>query len=227
MTPSYSNALQNVFFCLINNLTDDKRCLEIQLACLWSCCLIIPIMSRCFPALSTSRHTQQKIKASFILLFITDGVVVSENMISSMFSCDFWVWILKFIIKKSNSITKNSSALIYIAMWAISLRTWLYFWLFMRFRRVLMRKQKASPAHARCRFGLKSGNPQCFWGIKASWSAGDHKRELFWPLGKMKEHRRGSQQITPGHSARDKHHQYFSKQVLVGWVLLLHSFQPR
>ena len=100
MTPSYSNALQNVFFCLINNLTDDKRCLEIQLACLWSCCLIIPIISRCFPALSTSRHTQRKIKASFILLFITDGIVVSENMISSMFSCDFWFWILKFVIKK-------------------------------------------------------------------------------------------------------------------------------
>ena len=76
MTPSYSNALRNVFFCLINNLTDDKRCLEIQLACLWSCSLIIPIMSRCFPALSTSRHTQRTIKVSFILLFITDGVVV-------------------------------------------------------------------------------------------------------------------------------------------------------
>lgn len=61
MTPSYSNALHNVFFCLINNLSDnDKRCPEIQLACLWSCFLAIPIMSRCFPAPSTSRHSQGK-----------------------------------------------------------------------------------------------------------------------------------------------------------------------
>ena len=71
MTPSYSNALYRVFFCLINNLTDnDERCPEIQLACQWPCFLIILIMSRCFPALSTPRHSQGKQKlplACFLL----------------------------------------------------------------------------------------------------------------------------------------------------------------
>lgn len=74
MTQSYFNALHRVFFCLINNLTDDdKRCLEIQLPCQWSCFLVIPIMSRCFPALSTARHSQGKQKLSllyFLLLMV-------------------------------------------------------------------------------------------------------------------------------------------------------------
>lgn len=58
VTLSYFNAWYTVFLSHQYFTDDDKGYPEILLACLWPCILVIPIINRCFLALSHPRHSQ-------------------------------------------------------------------------------------------------------------------------------------------------------------------------